>query len=136
MRRTISRDSRAFSMASAAFSANWEMNSLVLHGEGNHLARIVLGVDELQDADDLVVPRLQGHAEDGARAIVGLLVEGGIEGEGDVALDMVHVVDEDRFSRLGHVTGEGALVDGDGGAAGDVLVLRLPAEERVVLHES
>ena len=57
---------------------------LVLHGESDHLVLLVLGVDELQDPDDLVLPRLQRHAEDGPGAVVGLLVEGRVEGEGDV----------------------------------------------------
>jgi hypothetical protein len=108
----------------------------VLHREGGHLARLVPGVDELQHPDDLVVARLQRHAEDGLGAVVGALVEGGVEREGDVALDVVHVVDQDGLARAGDVAGDGLLVDGKRRAAGDVLVLGLAPEQGVVLHEA
>jgi hypothetical protein len=109
---------------------------LVIHGEGDDLACLVLGVDELQDADHLIFPCLQGHAQDGAGTVVRLLVEGGVEGKGQVTLDVIHVVDQDGLTGLGDVAGKGGLVDGQRGAAGDVLVLGFPPEERVVLHEA
>ena len=68
--------------------------------------------------------------------VIRLLVEGRVEGECDVALDVVDVVDEDGLSGMCHVAGDGCLVDGKRGPAGDVLVLRLAAEKGVVLHEA
>ena len=109
---------------------------LVLYREGHHLSFVIRGVDELQDPDDLIVARLQRHAEDGAGAVIGFLVEGRVEGIGDAALDVIDVVDEDGLSRFCHVAGEGALVDCQRRAAGDVLVLGLAAEQGVVLDEA
>ena len=109
---------------------------LVLHGERDDLARFVFRVDELQDADDLVFPRLQGHAEYGAGVVACLLVECGVEGKGDLALDMVDVIDEDRLTCPGDISGEGGFVDGHRRAAGDVFVLGLSAKQGIVLHEA
>ncbi len=136
IRRTISRASRAFSMATAELSANCVTICLVAHGERHDAAVLVLGVDQLQDAR-----RPPRRAPAGGttmiewRPVVGLSVERGVKGVRNVALDVVDVVDHQRLAGGGRVARERLLVHGKPRKRVHVLVDRaLLVEQRVVLH--
>ena len=84
--------------------------ALVRIGEGPHFtADGILGVDQLQDADDLVLVVLHGHREKGLGAVAGAGVEG--PGAGEVeALRRVGVGDVDRLQVEGAVGGHHGIV--------------------------
>ena len=74
-----------------------------LLGEAHHLPGVlVLGVQELQHADDLVLVVLHGHDQHGLGAVARGLVVAARAGEVE-ALRAVHVVDVDVLAGQGHM---------------------------------
>ena len=97
-------------------------------GREELLLRVALLVDELDDADDLVLARGERRDEHPLRAVADLLVERAIEAERRAGGHVVHVVDVERLLLERGVAGDAARADGH-------RELARVERERIVLRE-
>ena len=79
-----------------AARVEWDDLIVVVILRAQHPARVLLLVDELDDADDLVLGGDHRHRDHRPRVVADALVEGGIVRVGRVGRKDVHVLDVDR----------------------------------------